>query len=106
MSEGTFGSTSSENLDGMVRSLTEGAISRADYRRLCRWLMGLRSVMGMPRDTTLEIMESLEGGVNRAQRMLLEVALKKCQGAIEQCTVETDFINEWVRSQGLQLGLF
>lgn len=106
MGEYIFVTMKSGDLDVIARELANDAIGREDYRRLCRWLIGLRSVMGMTRDTTLEVMETLEGGVNKAQKMLLKVAIKKCEGAIQQCTVEDEFINQWVAGMGRQLELF
>ena len=74
MFERVFTDTSDEDLEAMAGLVNDGAISRDDYRRMCRWLIGGICVLDAIPDPTLLILEEGTGNVTNVRIILLRIA--------------------------------
>ena len=74
MFERNFVDIADEDLEGMAQLVNEGAISRDDYRRLCRWLIGAICTLDAVPDPTLMILEEGTGRVTNVRVVLLRIA--------------------------------
>jgi len=78
----SFTGLSDDSLREITDSLEKRTITRDDYARLCRWLLGAMAACDCSEDSTLVILSQMGGRVTRHHRMLLRVAVSKWGGVV------------------------
>lgn len=82
--ERNFQEMNQSHLDDMAERLCEGSMTRAEFRSMCTWLIGMLAVRDWKRDLTLEVLWTLTGRVTYHQRQLLRCALTTYSMSIDQ----------------------